>query len=399
MLLLSNELNSVSLDWRGSRTDEIVTVLRRLQHCGALEVLQIRNVDAEFDLETSVVTLADSALQLKVVQLPASMVLRPRVWESLQRLNRLSEIACNITLKVIDPTQRVHHSSLDFDMGFNSLTQFTCPLAVEGVAALLSGSCLPPLTNLYLSIHDATNYTSTFIVLDLISRGFHHLQSLRLIFLANEHGIVLDDLLPVTNLTALTQLEITSDAPTALTDDNYEEIAFKMPQLQKVSLCPDPNPVNVPPATIKALGHFAKHCRNLTLLRLYVDTTPESLPTNTTYLTPFPTCFKTLSLGLSLMPGGKIKEVVQCLSRFLIYAGDATMKLDRSYQKRHRAGEHKGDVQVWYNEAEKDWNLVLHQIRILSEFIQAIRIVVEEHERPPGSAEAPKGKVRAWSRE
>lgn len=235
MLLLCDNLTAVYLDWSFSQSNDIIPVLRRLEDLKNLRELDITGLaTAEEDVENSIVSLVDSALQLTMVQLSTILFLKPRVWESLKRHRKLSRACSGIRTGVAASLEIVDCHYLTFSHGFACLTELSCPLTMDGATLLLSGTSLPPLKALYLSIQDATNDTSVSIILDRISYGFARLTSLRLIFTKNGHGLHLDDILPITRLTELIRLEITNDTPAVITDDNYKEFASKMPQLEKV---------------------------------------------------------------------------------------------------------------------------------------------------------------------
>lgn len=113
------------------------------------------------------------------------------------------------------------------------------------------------------------------------------------------HPITRDDIIPITRLPELLSLEIRNDTPTILSDEDYTSLAQSMPRITRLVISPDPVQLMASPATLMAVFHIARHCRQLRGLALFIDLSTASLPPSASEVVPFSSALVQLSFGLS----------------------------------------------------------------------------------------------------
>ncbi|KDQ55221.1 hypothetical protein JAAARDRAFT_196077 [Jaapia argillacea MUCL 33604] len=97
-----------------------------------------------------------------------------------------------------------------------------------------------------------------------LPRSFEHLDP-------EPTPITLANLRPLYKLCGLRNFFISHLCPLAVTDDDMEEFARNMPLIETLSLNNEPARISTPQITLGCLLHFARHCRELSLLRLFLD--------------------------------------------------------------------------------------------------------------------------------
>ncbi|KIJ38126.1 hypothetical protein M422DRAFT_259275 [Sphaerobolus stellatus SS14] len=126
--------------------------------------------------------------------------------------------------------------------------------------------------------------------------------------------ISFETLSPIMQFQNLQTLAISTYQPLGLVDENCRMLAKSMPNLQFMTLSPDPPDLTAPSLTLLSLVLFAKYCLFLESLRLYLD--GNSIPEYREYLPIFKR-LRSLDFRLSLLKESNIKHVLLFLSRLI----------------------------------------------------------------------------------
>ncbi|KDR71523.1 hypothetical protein GALMADRAFT_281781 [Galerina marginata CBS 339.88] len=170
------------------------------------------------------------------------------------------------------------------------------------------------ITMLYIDSYEIETPTALHNLLSVIAENCQLLKFLALLSLRDaslttlaenpyDTGLMvtMDHLKPVLKLANLTALEFTQQYPLVLNPADIELLASSWPAIETLSLNSEPVHLSQSNLTLDALTPFARHCRKLHHLGLFIDATSIPQPPIAS-IVPFQS-LKRLSMGVSIIEG------------------------------------------------------------------------------------------------
>ncbi|KAK7682132.1 hypothetical protein QCA50_014718 [Cerrena zonata] len=263
-------------------------------------------------IEGDLVKLLASLTKLKKVTLPV-FTITSKIMESLSRLPQLGTIQFEYyeSQEMGVPGDIVPFAPQLDSSAFPALWDLSFSSTLHDASSFLKANHAPTnLTVLYVHVVDPATPTDLSQFLSAVAENCHLLTELYIhqtkspAYNAEDlspagDGPTWETLKPILDCPNLVTFELFWDRPLKLTQENIEEVAFKWPSLEQLTLDCDPFfPKEASTLTLTALLPFARHCPNLRELGLYVSAGGEDLDTLSSIITPFKS-LRTLNFGLS----------------------------------------------------------------------------------------------------
>ncbi|TDL16797.1 hypothetical protein BD410DRAFT_901830 [Rickenella mellea] len=257
-------------------------------------------------VEGALADMLSSLTNLKTVIMPCYTISSP-IMTSLTRLPNLGTIQsqCFTDRGSEDPAAVQPFSPVLHEGAFPSLRKLTFDSNLCDTAAFFTAN-FAPVNITYLCVQTASIETplSFFECLTTLSHTCEKLRVLafyltvdgsRQTFNEISESISFKDICPILDLPHLTAFELTHYRPLDISDDNIDHLARNWPELVSLDLNPGPVVLENPKITFGSFSSLARHCPKLGRLGLFLDPSPDNLPTPAV---PFK-MLNTLDLGTS----------------------------------------------------------------------------------------------------
>lgn len=374
-VLLHDTIRTLRLLWQLGCTGKSVSlILARIRHC--CPHLPNLAIDIDTGIEISdalileVVETVQSLSQLESLEIPPSFITNTRLWDVLGTLPRLKTLRASEDRTVTLTTPNVIQSSLTFNNNFLSLCMLDLSTTFPTAISLFTGS--PPrdtVSSVVLRISGPQGISSTVgDLLPAITKAVPGLKTLCVALDFDDMRITLTDITPLMSVKSIRVLRASTDYVALLTDDDYAILATSLPQLEELEITPLPKDSTTPPATLLALSHIARHCRQIEQISICLNTADESLPGTSTPLSVFTHTLQRINFGLSIVHG---HQVIYPLARMFTESvpemwGGHSWHFDFRYWNR---------AESWarIDAAATDWGAVWTAVEDILPFVDAVR--------------------------
>lgn len=305
IFLIHDKVESLKLNVAGCSQNSLNLVLNRVIHCQDLR----RIVLSYYSDGVNPLTLAPTfcsvlkALpRLTDVYIPSHLALNPEVWDALQCLPSLCDIHWSASDADSDASFFAPCSdSTVFTEGFERLSKLTVFAPFGHSVQLFKSACPSALLDIHIRIFNIPDDPSLHRHFCGMGKASNRLNSLHISLLGKKFVLSWTSLSALTTLPYLRVLSIRTEFIPQIDDDDIYSLSRAMPHLEELSISPDPTSElsAAPKLTLHALSNIASHCRSLKHVGLYVNVSPECLPSRTTPLNAFSRALKTVNFGLS----------------------------------------------------------------------------------------------------
>lgn len=292
MLLIDDRTRELTLDWTSAADMSLVPFLARAENNSPnLTSLQIRTssrTDSQEDeklMAGAVHKLLRRLVFLRDISLPSRIQFHYDVWIATLELPRLRNIHATHEQSTELPQaleSLMRRGAPPPGSAYHSLIDIACDIPYSGMHSILTGfrrTPRPEVRSVSFYFYDvpADGKINGFIA-DIMA-GAPHLSCLTLVMAAHNTTLRLDHLMPHCRHSALSILKIQTNKQASLTNADLGQLAIGLPHLTEICITPDPSSVcPVRKASLAALSHFARYCRNIQTIALFLDTSGPYSP-------------------------------------------------------------------------------------------------------------------------
>lgn len=312
MLLIDDRTRELTLDWTSAADLSLVPFLARAQNSSPnITSLRIstssRNGSKEDErvLFGAVRQLVQSLVSLHTIHLPSRIQFDYSIWTATLELSKLRTIRATHeqSAQITQALEFSPQKGAPPDSVIHSLTEIDCDVPYSSMHLIIRGFRRTPRSELQ---------TASFCIYDIPAdggvggcisdflAGAPHLSRLILVMAAFNTTLHLNNLVPLSRLSTLSVLKIQTNKPASLTDTDFRQLASVLPHLTELCITPDPpSGSRVRKASLSALNHFARHCRKIHTIALFLDTSGSYPYTQDASLPCFSETLRVLNFGSS----------------------------------------------------------------------------------------------------
>lgn len=309
VFLIHDQVRSLSLKWKHLDGSALHPILTRVAQCHGLTHITIHcDPGALADrlmLAHDLVDVIHSNFHLKQVEIPSHLALQPLVWDAMRALpslRRIHRIASSSKLEREGHIYDSYARPVVLNGGFSSLTTLSSVAPYKHMLLLFSTDGPTNMMLLNLEVFEVIGPDSIEVLCFKIATAVPiRLSALTLALLGTNAVMNAKALTHLTSIRNLRHLVIRTASIACVYDRDIDLLSSSMPYLEALSISPDPSDefLSPPKLSLLALSSLAGHCAFIQHIGLFVDVSPERLPTHHVPLHTFSRSLQTINFGLS----------------------------------------------------------------------------------------------------